>query len=137
MNRLCLDTSAYSNFQRGDPRVAERLDRAHWVGVPTVVLGELQAGFLLGDRVERNAAQLDEFLAHPAVETLVADADVAYIYGEIFADLRARGRPLPTNDLWIAATAVQAGATLLTFDDRFRVISRVSSIVLQRSDSLP
>lgn len=137
MNRLCLDTSAYSNFQRGDPRVAERLDRAHWVGVPTIVLGELQAGFLLGDRIERNVAQLEEFLAHPAVEVLVADVDVAHIYGEVFADLRGRGRPLPTNDLWIAATAIQAGATVLTFDDHFRTISRVSSIVLQPSDSLP
>ena len=130
MNRLCLDTSAYSNFQRGDPLVAAHLDRAHWIGVPTVVLGELQAGFLLGNRVERNTAQLDEFLAHPAVDVLVTDADVAHIYGEIFADLRTRGRPLPTNDLWIAATTIHAGATLLTFDDHFQAIARASSVVL-------
>ena len=130
MNRFCLDTSAYSNFRRGEPRVAAHLDEAHWVGVPTVVLGELWAGFLAGNRVEKNAAQLDEFLAHPAVEVLVTDDNVARIYGEVFADLRTQGRPLPTNDLWIAATAVHVGATLLTFDAHFRAIARVGTVVL-------
>ena len=130
MNRLCLDTSAYSNFQRGDGRVASYLDRARWVGIPSVVLGELRAGFLLGGKVEKNLVQLDEFLAHPVVEVLVTDADVAHIYGEVFVDQRTQGRPLPTNDLWIAATAIHAGATLLTFDDHFRAMSRVSSVVL-------
>ena len=129
MNRLCLDTSAYSNFQRGDARVASYLDRARWVGIPSVVLGELWAGFLLGSSVEKNLVQLSEFLAHPVVEILVTDADVAHIYGEVFVDQRTRGRPLPTNDLWIAATAIHASATLLTFDDHFRAMSRVSSVV--------
>ena len=67
---------------------------------------------------------------HPAVEVLPLDEEVARVYGEIFADLRARGRPLPVNDLWIAATAVRAGATVLTFDDHFRAMARVAAIIL-------
>lgn len=102
MTRLCLDTSAYSNFRRGEPRVV-----AH-----------------------SNTAQLDEFLAHPAVEVLATDENVARIYGEVFAELRGQGRPVPTNDLWIAATAVHVGATLLTFDAHFRAIARVGAVVL-------
>ena len=130
MTRLCLDTSAYSNFRRGEPSVVERLDRAEWVGVPSVVIGELRAGFLIGSRSDENVGELDEFLRHAAVEIVAIDEDVAHIYGEIFAELRAKGRPLPTNDIWIAACAARAGATVLTFDAHFREIARVGALVL-------
>ena len=54
MSSFCLDTSAYSNFRRGNEEVAALLDRAELVGVPTVALGELRTGFLLGGRRQRN-----------------------------------------------------------------------------------
>ena len=132
MSRICLDTSAYSHFRRGEPRVVEYLDRAEWVGVPSIVVGELRAGFQLGSRTDDNAGELDEFLSHPFVEILLVGTEVAQFYGEIFADLRSRGRPLPTNDIWIAATAARAGATILTFDEHFESIARVGSIVLSQ-----
>lgn len=132
MNRICLDTSAYSNFRRGEPRVVAHLDRADWVGVPSVVVGELWAGFQIGARIDENASEIDEFLSHSVVETLPVDTVVARIYGEIFADLRRKGRPLPTNDVWIAATAARAGAAVLTFDGHFRDIARVGSIILTK-----
>ncbi|MDD9979847.1 MAG: PIN domain-containing protein [Gammaproteobacteria bacterium] len=132
MSRICLDTSAYSNFRRGESRVVAHLDRADWIGVPSVVVGELWTGFQLGARTDENASEIDEFLSHAVVETLPVDTVVAHIYGEIFADLRRKGRPLPTNDIWIAATAARAGATILTFDEHFREISRVGSIILEK-----
>ena len=58
MNRLCLDTSAYSNFQRGHRQAVDCIDQADWIGVPTVVRGELWAGFLLGNQADRNAHAL-------------------------------------------------------------------------------
>ena len=130
MTRLCLDTSAYSNFRRGESQVVEHVDRAEWVGVPSIVIGELRAGFLIGSRTDENIGELEEFLSHSAVETVPVDEHVAQIYGEIFADLRARGRPLPTNDIWIAASAARAGATVLTFDAHFREVARVGALVL-------
>ena len=130
MTRICIDTSAYSNFRREEPRAVEHLDRATWIGVPSVVVGELCTGFLLGTRADENFDALGEFLDHPLVDVLSITEDVARIYGEIFVDLRRRGRPLPTNDIWIAATAARAGATVLTFDDHFREIVRVGSLVL-------
>ena len=54
---------------------------------------------------------------------------------EIFADLRERGHPLPTNDLWVTATAVRAGAVVLTFDTQFEAITRVGSLILRKGNS--
>ena len=133
MNRLCLDTSAYSNFQRGHRRTVDIIDQADWIGLPDVVQGELWAGFLLGNQVERNANALARFLDHAPVETLAIDGGVARVYGEIFVDLRHRGTPLPSNDIWIAATAIHAGASVLTFDSHFGEIDRVGVVLLDAS----
>ena len=132
MSRYCLDTSAYSNFQRGDQRVVGILDRAEWVGVPAITLGELRTGFLLGGHRVRNESELSDFLANPVVEILVVDEEVSRHYSEIVADLRQLGTPLPTNDIWIAATAARAGALVLTFDNHYEKIARVGSIDLSR-----
>jgi predicted nucleic acid-binding protein len=130
VSRYCLDTSAYSHFKRGVPEVVERLDCAEWIGVPSIVLGELWTGFLLGDRFDQNQAELRQFLANPAVDELLVDGEVAHIYGEIVASLRRAGTPLPTNDIWIAATAVRAGAVVLTYDPHYQAIQRVGSEIL-------
>lgn len=131
MTGICVDTSAYSHFHRGESRVIEQIDRARWIGVPSIVVGELHAGFRAGTRFDQNLGDLTEFLRQPVVQVLAVDEEVARIYGEIVSELRAAGRPLPTNDIWIAATAVRFGATVLTFDSHYRAIGRVGSIVLE------
>lgn len=130
MSRYCLDTSAYSHFKRGESQVVDLIDRADWLGVPAIVLGELRLGFLRGSRPEANQAELDAFLAHPLVEELRVDREVSHIYAEIVVSLYKAGTPLPTNDIWIAANAARAGATVITYDRHFRSIQRVGSIVL-------
>jgi predicted nucleic acid-binding protein len=131
MNRYCLDTVAYSHFKRGEPRVAALIDSAEWIGVPVTVLGELFAGFEGGRQKSKNLAELDEFLSAPVVEVLPVDRRTAEIFGAIVADLRLRGRLLPTNDIWIAAAATRAGATLLTWDAHFRDIPLLGALVLE------
>jgi predicted nucleic acid-binding protein len=130
VSRYCLDTVAYSHFKRGEPRIVELLDRADWIGVPVIVIGELCAGFGQGSRMRKNLAELDEFLSMPVVEVLPVDRNVAGIFGEIVSDLRRRGRPIPVNDIWIAATCSSAGATLVTFDAHFQSIHRIGTIIL-------
>lgn len=130
MNRYCLDTSAYSRFKRGDPQVVGLVDTADWLGVPSIVLGELYLGFLLGDRLARNVAELREFLGNPVVHEIVVDGEVGRIYAEIVVALRKAGTPLPTNDIWVAAAAARDGATVLTYDSHFQSIQRVGSIIL-------
>ena len=131
MSRYCLDTSAYSRFQRGDKRVRELLDRAEWVGVPAVTIGELRTGFLLGSHRTRNEDELREFLQNPVVEVLPIDTETTHHYASIVVDLRRTGTPLPTNDVWIAASAAREGAAVLTFDRHFEKIQRVGSLVLE------
>lgn len=130
MSSLCLDTSAYSNFRRGNEEVAALLDQAELVGVPTIALGELRTGFLLGSKRRSNEAELDAFLENPAVEVLAVDAESSRHYAEIVAELRKAGTPVPTNDIWIAAIAARNGTTILTCDDHFERIGRVGSIVI-------
>jgi tRNA(fMet)-specific endonuclease VapC len=130
MSRYCLDTSAYSHFKRGDSRIVELIDRAEWIGMSTIVLGELRVGFLLGGRLTVNEGELRELLASPVVEIVGVDQEVARHYAEIVVDLRRAGRPIPTNDIWIAAIAAREGALVLSYDDHFKAVSRVGSIIL-------
>jgi predicted nucleic acid-binding protein len=131
VSRYCLDTSGYSHFKRGHPRLVALIDRAEWIGMPAVTVGELRVGFILGGQRERNEAELRDFMANPVVEDLYVDAEVSWHYAEIVVDLRRAGTPVPTNDIWIAATAARAGALVLTTDPHFNAISRVGAIVVE------
>jgi tRNA(fMet)-specific endonuclease VapC len=132
--RYCLDTSAYSHFKRGDPQAVDLIDRAEWIGVPVIVLGELAVGFRSGSRRTENEAELREFLSNAAVDVLDVSADVVGIYAEIVVGLKKAGTPLPVNDLWIAAVAVRHGAPVLTYDAHFQKIPRTGATVLSAPD---
>ncbi len=128
--RLLLDTSAYSHLCRGDDGVHDLVARADSVLMCAVVLGELDAGFRLGARVRENRRMLAEFLDEPFVVEQAVTPSVARRYGEVFAALRTAGTPLPTNDIWIAACALDAGAHLLTFDPHFDLVAGVQTLLL-------
>ncbi|MEE4272302.1 MAG: type II toxin-antitoxin system VapC family toxin [Thermoanaerobaculales bacterium] len=130
MSRICLDTSAYSYFKKGDAAAIEAISSSRWIGVPSIVLGELRTGFRLGSRQERNEAELREFLQQSIVETLAVDDEAASIYSEIVVQLRQQGTPLPLNDIWIAAVAAREGLTVVTYDTHFEKIQRVGSRLL-------
>lgn len=132
MSRLCLDTSAYSHFKRGERSAVEAVSTARWVGVPSVVLGELRTGFRLGAKREENERDLRGFLADPIVHVLDVDDAASNHYADIVVSLRRKGTPVPTNDIWIASVAAREGAIVLTYDLHFEAIDRVGSIVLAR-----
>jgi tRNA(fMet)-specific endonuclease VapC len=111
--------------------VAELIDGADWIGISTIAVGELIRGFLAGSHRSRNESELTDFLAEPIVETLPVDRDSAHIYAELMVALKSDGTPLPSNDVWIAASTIRAGAPLLTFDRHFQLISRLGTILLQ------
>ncbi len=117
--KLALDTNAYREAADGKPRAVEFLRRADEIQMPFVVLGELRAGFAAGTAGKKNEAKLTEFLGSPRVRVLLADEQTTHSYATLFAQLRRQGTPIPTNDLWIAALAIQHDLPLLTSDRHF------------------
>lgn len=132
VSRYCLDTSAYIEFLRGEPRTVATIDRASWVGFPAIALGELYAGFALSRRHEEDATRLRDFLAHPVVETIQVDDEVAHEYGQLVAELRTARMPLPAKNMWIAACAARTSSVVLTRDSHFTRIARLGCVVLRR-----
>jgi tRNA(fMet)-specific endonuclease VapC len=112
MTRICLDTSAYSHFKRGAPEALEIICSAREVGFPSIVLGELRAGFLSGMRHEENEQELVTFLQNPVVRILDVDEETTSHYAEIVMMLRRHGTPVPTNDIWIAPSLLAKGSQL-------------------------
>ena len=123
--RVALDTNAYSAALRGDRAVVELLQRAERIVLPFVVLAELRAGFAAGTVGRKNEAKLTEFLNSARVEVLFADEQTTHHYASLYADLRRAGTPIPTNDLWIAALAIQHDLPLKSADAHFAKIPQL------------
>jgi tRNA(fMet)-specific endonuclease VapC len=119
---VLLDTSAYSALQRGHQGILDVMRRSESVGVPAVVLAELYSGFRAGIRWAENTEQLARFLSKPSVRVLNVTEETALRYAEVDVYLRKRGRPIPRNDVWIAAAAIEYGMQLVTLDEHFREI---------------
>lgn len=130
VDRLVLDTSAYSHFRGGHPDVLDALAHAERVLIPATVLGELEAAFEQGTRAGDNRRALEDFLEEPFVDLLPIAAAVARQYGRVFAALRRAGTPIPVNDIWIAAATIDCGGTLLTFDRDFDRITGLDRVTL-------
>ena len=129
--RLLLDTSAYSFMKRGHPGAAEAVRSAEFIGVTAVVLGELLSGFVTGRREARNRQELIEFLDSSRVQLLPMGLDTAERFALIQRALRDSDRPIPTNDIWIAASAMEHGLRLVTADVHYLSIPMILTDILQ------
>lgn len=117
--RLLIDTNRYSDMDAGDRAVVERFEAATELWLPLIVLGELFSGFELGARPAENEKQLEGFLSQPQVGVLFPTEQTARRYGAVFSILRRQGTPIPTNDIWIAAQALEHDLVLDTRDSHF------------------
>ena len=116
---VLVDTDAYSALMRGHPVVATRVRETDRVLLSTIVVGELLFGFRSGTRYERNRKSLEVFLRNAYVALVPVTWATAERFGRIAAALRAKRMPIPTNDIWIAAHAMETGADLLSFDQHY------------------
>jgi tRNA(fMet)-specific endonuclease VapC len=119
MRPVLLDTNAYTAFMLGAPDVVEVVAHADTLYLNAIVLGELLGGFAAGTREPKNRAELARFLDSPRVQVLPITVQTADSYALVYRGLRRKGQPVPTNDLWIAASALEHGAALLTGDAHF------------------
>ena len=122
MQSFTLDTSAYSAFNRGDDRLRDWFKAEIDIVVPSIVIGELRAGFAAGSQRKVNEDLLQRFLDSPNVSIETISDGTTKIYAEIYLSLRTKGKQIGTNDMWIAAIALMLDNKLLTLDKGFEHI---------------
>ena len=119
---ILIDTNAYAAFKYGVETTVAILQKAELIGLSVIVIGELLSGFCLGKHEKQNRKELNDFIASTRVRILSINENTAYYYSMIYQQLKEKGKPIPTNDLWIAATAFQNGLSIFTYDRHFSEI---------------
>jgi predicted nucleic acid-binding protein len=128
LSRILLDTNMYAAFKRGDTEIVEMLRLADEIALSSTILGELLAGFAAGRREGSNREELAAFLDSPRVRVVDVDAGTADQYARVYTLLRRKGKPIPTNDLWTAASALQHGYLLASRDQHFAAIQGLATV---------
>lgn len=105
--------------------VVERLERLTEVFLPCIAIGELFFGAYKSKRVEKNLKKIMEFISANII--LICDSETANFYGQIKNSLREKGKPIPENDVWISAIALQNKLTLVSRDSHFREVEAIET----------
>ena len=128
--KLVLDTNVYSDYAEGAPEVVEYLAvHGDQLFLPSVVLGELHYGFMKGKRQAFNEQKLREFVERLKVAIVTVDENVAKRYAAIYLSLQKKGKKIPINDVWIAASCIEVGGVLLTRDKHFEAVEQIQTVV--------
>ena len=117
--KVCIDSSAYIEMEHGSKAVSNFLAKCEEIIVPAATLAELLEGNCFRDNSNAANVALNHFLDMPNVRFVPAGHSIAYRYAQISYSLRRRGTPVPPNDIWIAATAFENGACVLSYDAHF------------------
>ena len=122
MRPIIIDTNAYVAFKKGDASIVEIIQHAEILAISPVVLGELLGGFECGNKTKKNLDELQQFLQSSRIRVFSLTADTAKFYSQIYSALKNKGHPIPTNDMWIAAQALENGCVLCSYDKHFKAI---------------
>lgn len=126
--KIAIDSNRYTDFCRGEESVVEVVQNAVEIHVPLIVLAEQRAGFAHGLNREKNERTLTKFLNNEGVFVLAPDDQTTFFYADLYAYLRKKGKPIPTNDLWIAALTLQHGLVLFDRDSDFDHLPQLARV---------
>jgi tRNA(fMet)-specific endonuclease VapC len=130
--KLVLDTNVYCDYAEGLPDVVETIaTHGQYLFIPSIVLGELNYGFMKGSRQQFNEKKLRQIISRLKIEIIDVNADVARKYALIYLSLEKKGLKIPINDVWIASCCMEVGGTLLTRDRHFELVDQLETIVLR------
>lgn len=129
--KLVLDTNIYSDYAEGLPETVDFLaTHGEYLYLPSIVIGELNFGFMKGNQQQFNERKLLQFINRLKVQIIDVDGDVARKYAIIFLSLQKKGAKIPINDVWIAASCMEVGGTLLTRDRHFEAVEQIAMVIL-------
>lgn len=117
MTRAIADTSIFIGRESG--RTLQADDLPDELTVSVITIGELSAGVLAATDVETRAARLATLNEAQVLDPVPIDSDVAATWAQLRVSLRDRGRSMPVNDSWIAATAIALGVAVISQDDDY------------------
>ena len=121
-----LDTNIIIGLFAGQTSIINHLQQSDEIFIPSIALGELHYDARKSGRVQQNLERIEEFVADVII--IDCDAATARQYGDVKNRLRVKGRPLPENDIWIAALALQYGLVLVTRDAHFQHVEGLQTV---------
>src|SRR5208283_2862600 len=131
MKRILIDTNAYAAFKKNETDAVSIFKTVEYIGVNIVVLGELLSGFKGGNKEATNKKEFEQFLDSPRVNVIQLDEETAEFYAKVYWDLKRKGKPVPTNDLWVAASAMRHGLALFSYDEHF---DNIDGLILHKGN---
>lgn len=123
MKKIVIDTNVYTAILKGTINHHSIFEKFEQIIIPTIVIGELRAGFRLGNKAKQNEKDLQNIIDNNNVHVLSIALSTTNFYATIFKELRKKGKPIPTNDLWIAAISLEQSATIASLDKHFTYVS--------------
>jgi tRNA(fMet)-specific endonuclease VapC len=119
--KFIIDANVVIDYLRGKNNLLSQLMENGVVSISVIVIGELLFGAENSMQIKKHLSQIEELLSKGTI--IGVDYETALIYGKTRADLRKKGTPIPENDIWIAAIAIQHNLTLITNDKHFANIN--------------
>lgn len=127
MRPVLLDTNAYTSFKKNEASVIEVIQHTELICISPIVIGELMAGFEGSSKAKQNKIELQKFLESSRVIVYPITLDTSHFFSQIFHALKSKGKPIPTNDMWIASQALEHGCVICTHDKHFSFIEGLIS----------
>jgi predicted nucleic acid-binding protein len=130
--KLVLDTNIYCDYAEGLSEVVDTIvTQGQYLFMPSIVLGELNYGFMKGRKQVFNEKRLRQVIHRLKIEIIDVNADVARKYALIYLSLEKKGAKIPINDVWIAASCMEVGGTLFTRDQHFEFVEQIEKLILK------
>lgn len=127
MRPVFFDTNAYTSFKKSDVAILEIIQHADIICISPIVIGELMSGFDGGNKARQNKIELQQFLESSRIIVYPVTLDTSHFFSQVFCSLKSKGRPIPTNDMWIASQALEHGCVVCTHDKHFGFIEGLIS----------
>ncbi len=125
---IIIDTNAYGEFKKGNAEAIEIIRKVNNIIITPILIGELISGFIIGNKEKKNRKELKQFIASKRVISVNIDSSTSEYFAHIFKELRQKGTPIPTNDIWTASIAKQFNFAIYTYDNHFENIGDIKII---------